>query len=298
MELQVHTGERIQMGAYDAGDPWVCEDVCVALHDLIRREWPQVLCGSGIMVINKRDSLLRHPPDQPSRLAVPISQAPQLALHAGLEEPLGGEVERHGRPAHRIHPVHQLLPALVLVVRRLPVPIIAQRVPNLGHHESGFRVLNIHLRDGRRVSLGEVETPAVKPDVSFEPVEPVGELALHTRVEVVDIGSSGEAVARVAVAAAVRVLRVVAADRVGAPIQAVVGCAALEDAVDSTTVLLVRAPVVDHDVGHAFDALGVERRDQRLELLRRAVLGRVKVVGTARHVSCRSSTFQHVVHLS
>jgi hypothetical protein len=49
----------------------------------------------------------------------------------------------------------------------------------------------------------------------------------------------------------VGVLRVVAADRVGPPVQAVVGGAALEEAVHAARVLVLRAPVVDHDVRHA-----------------------------------------------
>jgi len=93
---------------------------------------------------------------------------------------------------------------------------------------------------------------------------------------------SGAAVAR-----AVRVLRVVAADHAGAPVEAVVGRPALEDAVDAAHVLLLRAPVVDDDVGDALDAPAVERRDQGLKLRRRAVLRRVQVVQAPRHVTCR-----------
>jgi hypothetical protein len=276
--------------AYDAGDPRVREDVGVSLHDLVRRERPQPLRGPGVVVINKRDGLLRHPPDQPSRLAVTVAQAPQLSLHAHLQQALGGEIERHGRPAGRVHPVHQLLPALVLVRRRLAVPVVVQRVPNLRRREARPSVLHVRPRDGGGVALGEVEAPAVEPDVvGLEPAQPVGELPLHARVEVVDVGRSREALAGVAVAAPVGVLRVVAADHVGAPVQAPVGGAALEHAVDAAGVLVLRAPVVDHDVGHALDALGVERRDQGLELRRRAVLGRVQVVQPPRHVPCRPS---------
>jgi hypothetical protein len=60
--------------------------------------------------------------------------------------PLGGEVERHGRRADRVNPVHQLLPAQVLVGRRLPVAAVAQRAPDLRHHEARPRVL--HVRPG------------------------------------------------------------------------------------------------------------------------------------------------------
>jgi hypothetical protein len=108
---------------------------------------------------------------------------------------------------------------------------------------------------------------------------------LHTRVEVVDVGRRREPVAGVAVACAVRVRGVVAADHAGAPVEAVVGRPALEDAVDAARVLLVSAPVVYDDVRHALDAPAVERRDQGLELRRRAVLGRVQVVEAPRHVT-------------
>ena len=79
--------------------------------------------------------------------------------------------------------------------------------------------------------------------------------------------------AGVEVARNVRVLRVVAADHVGPPVQAAVRPAALEDAVDAAGVLVVGVPVVDDDVRHRLDALAVERCYQGLELCCRPVLG-------------------------
>ncbi|BAH94350.1 Os08g0473800, partial [Oryza sativa Japonica Group] len=271
----------------DAGDSGVGEDVGVALHDLVGGERPKLLRRAGVVVVDERDGLLWQPPDHAGGLAVAVAQPPQLALDARLQEALGGEVERHRRPADGVHPVHQLLPALVLVGRRLAVAVVAQRVPYLGDDEARLAALDVHLSDVRGVSLGEVEAPAVEADVGLEPVEPVGELPLDARVEVVDVGRRAEPLAGVAVARAVGVLRVVAADHAGAPVEAVVGRPALEHAVHAAGVLLLGAPVVDHDVGDALDALPVERRDQRLELRRRAVLGRVQVVETPRHVPLR-----------
>ncbi|OAY71292.1 hypothetical protein ACMD2_08946 [Ananas comosus] len=266
--LQSPSGE-----VYNAGDPRMCENVGVALHDLIGRERPQPLRGSGVVIVDERDRLLRPPAEHPGRLPAAVTHPPQLPLHCRLQYPLRREVERRRRPAHRAHPVHQLLPLRILIARRLSVAPVRQRAPYLRHHELRRGVLHVHPRDARRKPLGEVEPPPVEAEVGFEPVEPVGELALDPRVEVVDVRCRCEVEARVRVARAVGELAVVAADHGGAPVEAVVGGAALEDAVHAAPVLLVGAPVVDHDVGHGFDAAGVQRGYQGPELLLVAVLG-------------------------
>uniref|UniRef100_A0A0E0GN84 Uncharacterized protein n=1 Tax=Oryza nivara TaxID=4536 RepID=A0A0E0GN84_ORYNI len=237
------------------------------------------------MIVDEGDSLLRQPANHPRRLAVAILHPPQLTLHRCLQLALGREVERRCRATDGLRPVHQLLPVTVLVPRRLTVAVVTHVAPYLGDDEGRVGVVHVRLGDGRRVSLGEVEAPAVEADVGLEPVEPVGELSLHTRVEVVDVGRRAEVCASIAVTAAVGVLRVVAADHVGTPVEAAVRRATLEDAVDATAILVIRAPVVDDDVGDALDALAVEGGDQRPELCPRAVLGRVQVVEPSRHVS-------------
>uniref|UniRef100_J3MY47 Uncharacterized protein n=1 Tax=Oryza brachyantha TaxID=4533 RepID=J3MY47_ORYBR len=239
------------------------------------------------MFLNNGASLLRQPADHPRGLAVAVLHPPQLALHRRLQHTLGREVERRRWATHGLRPVHQLLPVSVLVPRRLAVAVVAHVAPYLGDDEGRVSAVDVRLGDGRRVTLGEVEAPAVEAKVILEPVEPVGKLALHTRVEVVDVGRGGEVGAGVAVTAAVGVLRVVAADHVGAPVEAAVRRAALEDAVDAAAILVVRAPVVDDDVGDAHDAPAVEGGDERPELRLRAVLGRVQVVEPARHVPLR-----------
>jgi hypothetical protein len=275
------------LGTYDAWSSWVREDIGVALHDLVGGEWPRVLRGASVVVVDERDGLLRQPADHPGRLAVAVLHAPQLALDGRLQHALGGEVERRGGAAHRLRPVDELLPVGVLVAGRLAVAVVVEGAPYLGDDEGGGGAVDVHLGDGGGVALGEVEAPAVEAEVGLEPVEPVRELLLHARVEVVDVGRGGEVGPRVAVPAPVGVLRVVAADHVGAPVEAAVGRAALEDAVDAAAVLVVGAAVVDHDVGDALDALGVERRGERLELRVGAVLGRVQVVEPAGHVPLR-----------
>jgi hypothetical protein len=131
-----------------------------------------------------------------------------------------------------------------------------------------------------REPFREVEAPAAEPNVTLQPV---GELPLHARVEVVDVRRCGEPGARVPVAVVVGVRRVVAADHVGAPVEveAAVGGPALVHAVNAAVVLLVRAPVVDDNGGHALDLLAVELPELRLE----SVLGRAQVVEPARHVA-------------
>uniref|UniRef100_J3MTS0 Uncharacterized protein n=1 Tax=Oryza brachyantha TaxID=4533 RepID=J3MTS0_ORYBR len=239
------------------------------------------------VVVDEGDGLVRHPPHQAGRLAVAVVQPPQLALHGRLENALGREVERRRRLADAVDPVHQLLPVGVLVGRRLAVAVVDERAPDLADDERGVGVVDVDPRDGRGVALGKVEAPAVEAEVGLEPVEPVGELPLDARVEVVDVGRRAEAGAGVAVAAAVGVLRVVAADHVGAPVEAAVRRAALEDAVHAAAVLVVGAAVVDDDVGEALHVLLVERLNQRPELRLRAVLGRVQVVEPPRHVPLR-----------
>ncbi|KAM3244174.1 hypothetical protein ACQJBY_055848 [Aegilops geniculata] len=272
---------------HDAWGPWVREDVGVSLHDPVRREGPHVLRGAGVMVVHEGHRLGWPPPDHARRLAVGAAQPPQLALHGHVEDALGGEVERGAGAgaAHLVHPVHQLLPVRVLVEVRLAVPAVRQRRPYLGHGEAGPGAVDVDLGDVRGVALGEVEAPAVEADVGPEPVEPLDELLLDARVEVVDVRGGPEVGAGVRVARAVGVGAVVAADHVGAPVEARVGGAALEDAVDAAAVLALRRAVVDDDVGDGLDALAVERPDEGLELRLVAVLGGVQVVEPARHVS-------------
>lgn len=78
----------------------------------------------------------------------------------------------------------------------------------------------------------------------------------------VDIWGGREVKAGVGVAGAVGEEPVVAADHVGAPVEAAVGGPALEDAVDAAAVLVVGAPVVDDDVGDGFYPAVAQCRDQ------------------------------------
>ncbi|CAM0943928.1 unnamed protein product [Alopecurus aequalis] len=271
---------------HDAWCPWVREDVGVSLHDLVGGEGPHVLRGAGVVVVDEGDGLGGQRSDHAGRFAVGAAQPPQLALNGHVKDSLGGEVERGGRArdADLVHPVDQLLPVLVLVLVRLAVPAVGQRRPYLGHRKVGLRAVDVHLGDVGGVALGEVEAPAVEADVGLEPVEPLDELLLDGGVEVVDVGGAAEVAAGVRVARAVSVGAVVAADHVGAPVEACVGGAALEEAVDAAAVLVLRRAVVDDDVRHRLDALAVERGDQGLELRLVAVLARVQVVQPARHV--------------
>ena len=271
---------------HDAWCPWVREDVGVSLHDPVGGEWPHVLRGAGVVVVDEGDGLGGPLSDHAGGLAVGAAQPPQLALHGDVEDALGGEVERGGRArgANLVHPVHQLLPVVVLVQVRLTIPAVRQRRPYLGHGEVGLRAVDVHLGGVGRVALGEVEAPAVEADVGLEPVEPLDELLLHSRVEVVDVRGAAEVGAGVRVARSVSVWAVVAADHVGSPVEACIRGAALEEAVDAAPVLVLRRAVVDDDVGDCLDALAVERGDQGLELRLVAVLARVQVVQPAGHV--------------
>jgi hypothetical protein len=183
-----------------------------------------------------------------------------------------------------------------LVVVRLAVPSVRQRGPYLGDGEAGLGVVDVYLGDVGRVSRGEVKAPRVEANVLLEPVEPADELLLDARVEVVDVRRAAEVGAGVGVARAVGVRTVVAADHVGAPVEAGVGRAALEHAVDATAVLMLRHAVVDDDVGDHLDVLGVERLDQGLELHLVAVLGRVQIIESPRHVSCIQTCRHRLVH--
>lgn len=68
-------------------------------------------------------------------------------------------------------------------------------------------------------AAGEVEAVAVDADVGAQPVEPLTDALAHKRLRVVDVGRGVEVVAGARVAAAPEVA-VVAADRVGVPVQA------------------------------------------------------------------------------
>lgn len=89
------------------------QNVCIALHDLVRGERPVVLRGSRIVVVQERDRLLRHPADEARREVVLVAQAPQLALHRLLQDALGGKVEGRAEALRAVDPVDQLLPVEV-----------------------------------------------------------------------------------------------------------------------------------------------------------------------------------------
>ena len=71
--------------AYDAWGARVGEDVRVALHDLVRGEWPQPLRRPSVVVVDERDGSLRHPPNRTGRLAVAAAVELSLSLSGASE---------------------------------------------------------------------------------------------------------------------------------------------------------------------------------------------------------------------
>ena len=274
--------------AHDGWDPWVGEDVGVALHDLVTRERPRVLRGARVVVVDERDGLLWAQADQTGRPPLGVLHPRQLAVvERGLEDALGGVVERRGGAADGVHPVREDLPVRVLVGARPPVLLVRQVRPYLRHRDVGRRAVDVPAGDGRGVAVGEVEAPAVEADgVALQPLEPPREVAPDDVVQVVEVRRRLVVQAGVGVARAVGVA-VVAADHVGAPVEAAVRRAALEDAVDAAAVLALRRAVVEDDVGDALDALTVERRDEGPQLRLVPVLGHVQVVQPPRKITLR-----------
>ncbi|WVZ59570.1 hypothetical protein U9M48_009691 [Paspalum notatum var. saurae] len=265
------------------------EDVGVALQGHPRRERPSVQrLGPGVVVVDERDGLSRSQADQAGRPPLGVLHTEQLAqVERGLEDALGGVIERGGGAADGVHPVREDLPVRVLVGERLAVCAVRQVGPYLRHREVGRGGVEVRAGDGRGVAEGEVEAPAVEADViAPQPVEPVRELAPDARVEVVEVRRRLVVQARVGVARAVGVA-VVAADHAGAPVQTAVRRAALEDAVHAARVLALRRAVVEDDVGDALDALTVERRDEGPQLRLVPVPRHVQVVQPPRKITCR-----------
>ena len=107
-------------------------------------ERPVVLRWAGVVVLEKRHSAGRNPPEQSGRPSGGVAETPKLGvLDGSLQDPFGGKVEERARAVRFFDPVHQPRSRPVLVVgkaRALPVHVH----PVLAHVENRVRKHDVH----------------------------------------------------------------------------------------------------------------------------------------------------------
>mmetsp|Transcript_9929 Transcript_9929/g.30205 ORF Transcript_9929/g.30205 Transcript_9929/m.30205 type:complete len:219 (+) Transcript_9929:457-1113(+) len=208
--------------------------------------------GPRVVVLDEGDGPGGPHAHDPRRPPLRVHQPPPLVpAHSLLQDSLGREVERCRRAPRLIAPVHSPLPVLVLVVVQDPVRVVA-RVPELADGELGNAAVDVQPGELAAVALDVVEPPAVKPDGLLQVVEPPHEVLLHELLGVVDVRGGLVVVPGVQVPRPAK-LRVVGADGLVVPSQS-----AAEPVPPALVVLVVGAPVVDHDVRHRLEALGLD----------------------------------------
>mmetsp|Transcript_20172 Transcript_20172/g.63663 ORF Transcript_20172/g.63663 Transcript_20172/m.63663 type:complete len:313 (-) Transcript_20172:522-1460(-) len=267
-----------------ARNAWVGEDVGVSDQHLVARERPMCLRAAGVMVVDERDSILRHPADEPRRLAGRVPQPPVLAVpRRFLKNALGREVEGGARFARGVDPIAEVLPVLVLVVAEAVV-VVLHVTPQLADSPSRLALAAIQAHKIRRITLDKIEAPRLETNLQAQPTQPNANALLHLCICMVDVWCSVKLrviTARRVLAAAVRelvpqghgpALPIHDTGKAGARLHA--GC---ENVPAPLAVLLVSASVVDDDVGDASDACVAQFAQQRLKGSLRAVLASIKV---------------------
>mmetsp|Transcript_29084 Transcript_29084/g.54528 ORF Transcript_29084/g.54528 Transcript_29084/m.54528 type:complete len:325 (+) Transcript_29084:602-1576(+) len=278
----------------DGRDSWMRQDVGIADHHLVIRENPVPLGAARVMVVNESHSIAREPTDEPWRLAVAVSQPPELGETAGfLQDALRGEIESGGLLARGVHPVDQGLPMLVLVVTEAMVVIVHVR-PQLPHCPRGVALGAVLSHELGPVALHKVKAPPVESDLQAKPSKPNVDAILHLGVPVVDVWSSVEAAICFAgsVHAAPVGILVPEGDGPAAPVAHPrkawpTGHSARELIPPAILVLLVATPVVDHNVCKASDSVLVALFQQRLQGRLCAILGPIKIEELGRQVALR-----------
>mmetsp|Transcript_115075 Transcript_115075/g.336525 ORF Transcript_115075/g.336525 Transcript_115075/m.336525 type:complete len:208 (-) Transcript_115075:199-822(-) len=193
----------------NAWDSRVREDVGVAYDHLVAGERPVALCAACIVIVNERDRILGHPPDESRRFARRVSQPPVLAVaNCLLEDTLGREVKGSRGLARSVDPVANILPILVLIVAEAIV-VVLHVAPQLADRPSRLALSAVQAHVFCRITLHEVEPPRIEANLQPQPPQPDADALLHPRVRVVDVRRGVEALVVVpwgVLAAAVREL--------------------------------------------------------------------------------------------
>mmetsp|Transcript_36477 Transcript_36477/g.77585 ORF Transcript_36477/g.77585 Transcript_36477/m.77585 type:complete len:492 (-) Transcript_36477:417-1892(-) len=262
----------------------VSQDVGVANHDLVVREWPVALRGASVVVVNEGDCVLGQPADEPRGLAVAVPKTPILAIaNSLLKNTFGGEVECGALLLGSIDPVHQVLSVPVLVVAQAIV-VVSHVTPQLPDGPGRPALLAVKPHELSRVTLHEVEAPAVEADLKLEPSQPDADGLLNLLVLVVNVRCSIELAVKVARSILTRAVRelVSQGDGPSTPIHDAreagsVGDACGELVPSSLMILLVSATMVHDDVRDSPNAVFVERLDEGLQGRLVAILRAVQV---------------------
>mmetsp|Transcript_4408 Transcript_4408/g.10549 ORF Transcript_4408/g.10549 Transcript_4408/m.10549 type:complete len:512 (-) Transcript_4408:143-1678(-) len=266
------------------GYSWMRQNVGVANKHLVVRERPVPLGAACVMVVNEGDGKLRQPADETRRLAVAILQPPELGLLAGfLQDALRREVEGRRLFARGIHPVHQSLTMLVLVVAE-PMVVVVHVRPEFPHSPGGMALRAVAANELSTIAFDEVEAPSIETNLESKPSQPDVDAVLDLRVPMVDVRRGIELSVSLAGrvhSAPVGVL-VPKGDGPATPItnacEARPGRHSTGELVPSAlAVLLVPAPVVDDDVGQAANAMLVALLEQCFQCCLGTVLGPIQV---------------------
>ena len=255
----------------------VRHDVRVPLRLGPFREPPVPLRAAGVVVLDERHRARRPPSQHPRGLAVLVGEAPVLlALEHRVENPFGGDVKGTRQPTRVVDPLDDPLPVRILVVL-WRVVVVLEGVPELPDGEGHVGALHVRLHVSSAETSDVVQTPPVVSNLALHPLHPLRDVLLDEILGVVDVGRGVEEVALALVTLAAE-MRVVAHDGPGVPVE--LAAVLVPKPVGS---LELSAPVVQHRVAEALDAVLVQGLDARLELLFRAVLA-VEVVQVPGHV--------------
>eukprot|EP00982_Pelagococcus_subviridis_P012361 31165-Pelagococcus_subviridis.AAC.1 len=181
----------------DRRRPRVRHDVRVSLHLEPLGEPPVPLRAPRVVVLDERNRAARPAADDARRLPFRVREAPVLLpLEHRVKDALRGDVERPRGGVRVVHPRHDALPVVVLVIRRLVV-VVRESVPKLPHGEVDVRRLHV-IRDVLPAEPADVvEAPAVVPNLRLHPLHPRADVALDEILRVVDVGRGVEKVAAV-----------------------------------------------------------------------------------------------------
>mmetsp|Transcript_100422 Transcript_100422/g.284412 ORF Transcript_100422/g.284412 Transcript_100422/m.284412 type:complete len:287 (+) Transcript_100422:1090-1950(+) len=278
----------------DARDARVRQDVGVPDQHLVAWERPVSLGAACVVVVNECDRVRRHPAQEPRRLPCSVAQPPVLAVvHRLLQDALGSEVKGSGGLAGSLDPVAEVLPVFVLIVAQA-FGVVLHVAPQLAHRPRGLALLAVPAHVLGAVALDKVKAPRVEADLQPQPTQPDGDALLNLLVGVVDVGGRVEprvVVPRGILASAIRelvaqghcpALPVHDPGKAGPCLHA-----GSEYVPAALAVLLVPAPVIDHNIRHAPHARSVQLAQQRLQGGLRAVLGVIKVEELRRQVALR-----------
>ena len=178
----------------------MCQDIGVALHDFVARDWPVILTlttaagRAGVVIVNKRHLFLSPPADSTLRFAVGYFQTPVfISVQSLIQQTFGGEVESGASAASAagaINPVHQDLAVGVYIV-------VVQIGPDFAYAKiRGCRIV-IDLGVVGAITFGIVKTPAAKSSSFQAGIHPVFNIGLYKALVMVNVTRCAIAIATV-----------------------------------------------------------------------------------------------------